>query len=1075
MLTRLLLLGGAAIAHASYEAIAGYYPNSAVTDHNAIDLDQRDFEAALADSDYAAATAIYQNGGHSKSYARITLAGTLANAYASGSTCTMKDSSNNDMVGSLKSGVSVGAGTIDCLYPTGSVQASYQFCQVGGLETATQVTSGCIDTTKNVVMGTNTETFSITSAVNKNGRTLQGFAETETNEKKMYVSSTSCTGCPYEAYSAYHAYYGQHGWADLWVSAALAGTSLTLGSGTSYSKVADFSTQGYNDLNTRKEAAKKGTAFMNVWMYVIREFEDAIDDCSAGTLNNNYNSVHAWDEGVAFYAGSAEGTSVASAITNTGYLPHNLADKRCAQFDTCNSDESNGKSKVNSELLTLFQRGRNLLMVLDCAAVRPIVTEIQSLMTIPLIQGTLRYTFWMSEYTASAAVNSAEMLKYNAEGATFAFAVLPLLAKCSASAARTVYDNLKLGVQAGFAGTGTGVGGGNAQFINKDAVKVAFEANYECMGLTCADIGALNTAGGCTDNNAWCTMCSDSSTNSLATATLSYEKIAGYTPRSPVTDHNAIDLDQSALVAQLGAENAAGFANAKAIYENGGNSKSYAVFTVPGTDTAGAATPAFAVGTEVIGRSAVGTTVYGTVKSAASAGALELKVTYKTTNVQATYNGQCQVGSLVTTTTTGCFHENFTITVGYVGINPTAVSNLAGRTLQGFASLSTVTSKMWVQSTSCPNCPYDTFSKFYTYYGDLTYADMYVTAALDGTATSFTNLGNVDYSSTTQGTSYKGRKDATKKGTVFLNNWMYVIREFEDAIDDCSTSSITNNYGSAHAWDEGVAFYTGTAEGTAVGGSGAGVMNYNLAEKRCQNFNTCIDGTTGMSSVNLNLFAKFDLAQNYLFTGSCSYVRPVLDEIIPLMTIPHVQGVLRYAYSLSILESSVSATDDGRLKKEGEGATFAAAMLPLLHACSAADAAIVQSNMAPGASMSMDRDAVKAALERNYLCMGIVCADVGALTEAGGCLPADVGGWCSVCTDPSPPPPPVVVINTTTTVTKEKDKLSAGAIAGIAIAAVVALVFLICVLVLVMKEKKGQPMFASIQAPGQSTTKGPPA
>ena len=116
-------------------------------------------------------------------------------------------------------------------------------------------------------------------------------------------------------------------------------------------------------------------------------------------------------------------------------------------------------------------------------------------------------------------------------------------------------------------------------------------------------------------------------------------------------------------------------------------------------------------------------------------------------------------------------------------------------------------------------------------------------------------------------------------------------------------------------------------------------------------------------------------------------LRRVLHYVpAPSAQIPHVQGVLRYAYSLSILESSVSATDDGRLKKEGEGATFAAAMLPLLHACSAADAAIVQSNMAPGASMSMDRDAVKAALERNYLCMGIVCADVGALTEAGGCV-----------------------------------------------------------------------------------------
>ena len=68
----------------------------------------------------------------------------------------------------------------------------------------------------------------------------------------------------------------------------------------------------HND--ARVEAVKKGTAYMNVWMYVIREFEDAIDDCTSCTSNcnehsTNSDSVHAWDEGVAFYTGSLEGTA----------------------------------------------------------------------------------------------------------------------------------------------------------------------------------------------------------------------------------------------------------------------------------------------------------------------------------------------------------------------------------------------------------------------------------------------------------------------------------------------------------------------------------------------------------------------------------------------------------------------------------------------------------------------------------------------------------------------------------------------------------------------------------------------
>ena len=52
---------------ASYEKIYGYQPNSKVTDHNAIDLDQRDMEAELSEStvDYANAKLICECPPHS--------------------------------------------------------------------------------------------------------------------------------------------------------------------------------------------------------------------------------------------------------------------------------------------------------------------------------------------------------------------------------------------------------------------------------------------------------------------------------------------------------------------------------------------------------------------------------------------------------------------------------------------------------------------------------------------------------------------------------------------------------------------------------------------------------------------------------------------------------------------------------------------------------------------------------------------------------------------------------------------------------------------------------------------------
>ena len=78
-----------------------------------------------------------------------------------------------------------------------------------------------------------------------------------------------------------------------------------------------------------------------------------------------------------------------------------------------------------------------------------------------------------------------------------------------------------------------------------------------------------------------------------------------------------------------------------------------------------------------------------------------------------------------------------------------------------------------------------------------------------------------------------------------MHVWMYAIREFEDAIDDCQTCTANcdafsaNDAGSVHAWDEGVAFYTGSLEGAAPGGNSAGKLAYRLAEKRCAGLGIC--------------------------------------------------------------------------------------------------------------------------------------------------------------------------------------------------------------------------------------------
>jgi Notch-like protein len=216
------------------------------------------------------------------------------------------------------------------------------------------------------------------------------------------------------------------------------------------------------------QIAKKTSNYMNVWMYVIREFEDAIDDCQAGCIDCNDDPVHAWDEGVAFYAGSLEGTDG----SGSGVMCHNLADKRAGDFGT--STAADGKSAVNEALLVEFKMGQAKLQQGKCGDIRPIITRIVALMSVPLVQGSLRYAYRVGELQGQGDS------KLVAEGAAFSAAILPRVHACDASAAKVIADNMDID-----SGSTPMSKGGFA------AVKTAFESVYSCLGMTCKHVGGL--------------------------------------------------------------------------------------------------------------------------------------------------------------------------------------------------------------------------------------------------------------------------------------------------------------------------------------------------------------------------------------------------------------------------------------------------------------------------------------------------------------------------------------------------------------------------------------------------------
>ncbi|KAL3938377.1 MAG: hypothetical protein SGBAC_006696 [Bacillariaceae sp.] len=441
---------------------------------------------------------------------------------------------------------------------------------------------------------------------------------------------------------------------------------------------------------------------------------------------------------------------------------------------------------------------------------------------------------------------------------------------------------------------------------------------------------------------------------------LSYERIALYYPSSQVTDHCAIDRDQAEIESLLTKKTNDAFSSAKAIYNNGGNSKSYAKVTV---------TPALSIsipkGARITGRSTSGIEIAGKAYNAYDAGAKEIFVQYATNDIQASYV-ECQVGSLVEKVNTdGCFAAQGDLDISgtqYAYIYNPASDNKNGRTIAGFSTQAG--SKM---RQDCLGCPYIDFSYFYNYYGADDYGHQWVTAAFDGTATSFKN-GNADFSKY----GFDGRVEAVKKGTAYLNIFMYVIREFEDALDDCKRGCQDCNDDPVHAWDEGVCFYTGSMEGQD-GLTPDGKLLHQLADKRCANFKTCglesgeLDGT---ARLNHELFDLLSLGKFQIQTGNCPAARKTTRLITELMYIPMIQGTLRYAYKVGVL-------NEGE-KSQAEGASFAAAVLPRIHAANKNAAKTIYENMKVGAS-NTDHMEVKRAFESVYADLGINCADIGGL------------------------------------------------------------------------------------------------
>jgi hypothetical protein len=217
----------------------------------------------------------------------------------------------------------------------------------------------------------------------------------------------------------------EHTWGYDMIKAAFDGTTVTGNSDLNFGTVGrDF----------RKEAIQKGIVYLNVFPYVIWEMQDQVNDCNAGTLTNNDDaSVHAWDEAVAFYAGSTVGKSYGTSTT--GKLQFALADKRCKNFKTCTNGFSGG-SQVNADILALFNAGKEAARTGvaangDCDTLDTLMDKISALSLVPFVQGVMRYLY--KTKSIASAKEAGELW-------AFATAVLPFVNEVDSVAAEKLYQ-----------------------------------------------------------------------------------------------------------------------------------------------------------------------------------------------------------------------------------------------------------------------------------------------------------------------------------------------------------------------------------------------------------------------------------------------------------------------------------------------------------------------------------------------------------------------------------------------------------------------------------------------------------
>jgi len=282
-------------------------------------------------------------------------------------------------------------------------------------------------------------------------------------------------------------------------------------SGKKSSKLNDHSTYAHDfvmevlaDPNSGRIAAEAAVA-LNLWMYVVHEMWDAVQDCLNAVeadqtesylalTNNQGKGVYAIDEAIAYYIGSDQ-----QGGSGNGFSLYTLVQDAGDLFGK-NSPEA----EVNAAIKEFYFEARTAMSFNDACTTRSNTVENLYSITIKMVQKMYIPLVQMLIHSLRAEDGVRTQM--------YAYAIIPQISQCKSD----TFQSLKALLL------------DREEYFKADFEKIIglLQESYPCLGITCADIGAYRT-----DEVAQCA----DPPGKLP--------LAGYSPTSNVVEESRIDLD----------------------------------------------------------------------------------------------------------------------------------------------------------------------------------------------------------------------------------------------------------------------------------------------------------------------------------------------------------------------------------------------------------------------------------------------------------------------------------------------------------------------------------------------------